>query len=618
MNFHLLKNLLPSVIIFISFQLGRSDFSGPDSTEPEDFSEIQQCRLNQDEPTKQSYRKYQEIDWIHYYPRKIEIKRSFTEKDHRLLDDREHPSWYHGCSCLPTNENETKTKSIYFAEIPGSPLFIANWNRAFQNKTLDYSIARGDLYDRDIQERYPIELYASDTSFLRPGEGASLSETAIIFSDPMERLVATYDLVTNGHERMSHFCRRWHLRCYAKFPGASNSLLKKLLGLSLFDGVELSQDNQSKAIRKIQDLAFLVVDSEWNEAVCQFHKYFGGVPHQGSFRPDNFKAEPENILKELRETYQPDLDSFVYDAAKAEFYKRYLPKGDHQRCYQKVNVQHNTCRVRSCAEIGVQCGEWPDGCGGVLVCGQCPTRRSGLPYDWRVQCSSEGQCLQTCPLWVESGIWFGEGDNDLSFNLQQKGAPFKLPENEFSRLSYVPPSDAIRMCAKACESIYDPNLTAFANEFCLCGETPAQFLADAPSAEDYLKAMAFNFSNVSLLDRELFPLSSKFLQKEHSQPRCCDANTNEIPDSSWRIGTIEAEYFLSYEMGCGGHEECLQLGLDNNADLVVFSLSTNRCDLGKRIHEVESILLHNMFKGTETYFRLTRPTLSFLYNLIDE
>jgi hypothetical protein len=618
MSFLFLKKIFVSTIIFIGVQFCKSHFSCIDSTEPQDLFGIQECQLNGEVGQKsQSIGQHRKIDWLNYYPRIIEIKRSFNDEEHRLLDEGKHSSWDHTCSCLSSNETETAKKSISFLDIPGSPLFIANWNRAFQNFTLDYNITRSELYDSDIQERYPIELYATDTSFLSPGEGDSLSEAAIVFSDPMERIVATYDLVTSDRERMSRFCRRWHLPCYAKFPGVSNSMVKKLLGVPRFDVVELNQDNQSKAILNIQDLAFFVVDAEWNEAVCQYHKYFGGSPHQGSFRPDDYKSEPESILKELRETYQPDLDSDVYDAAKAEFYKRYLPEGDHQRCYQKIKVHHDACRTKTCAGIGKQCGEWPDGCGGILVCGQCPISRSGLPSDWRVLCSSDGQCLQTCPLWVESGIWFGEG-KDLLNRLQQKGAPYKLPKNEFSRLSHVPPSDAIRMCAEACESILDPTLIAFAHEFCICGETPTQFLADAPSAEDYHKLMAFNFSNVSLLDRELSSLSSMFLRKEHSQPRCCRGNTYEIPDSSWRIGTAEADYFLSYDLGCGRHQECLQLGLEKDADLVVFSLSTSRCDLGRNVRNIESNLQRYVFRENEKYFRVTRPTFSFLGSLLDE
>jgi hypothetical protein len=46
------------------------------------------------------------------------------------------------------------------------------------------------------------------------------------------------------------------------------------------------------------------------------------------------------------------------------------------------------CMRATCQSLGKQCGTWPDGCGGILNCGTCP---SGYT------CNPNGQCIQASP-----------------------------------------------------------------------------------------------------------------------------------------------------------------------------------------------------------------------------
>jgi hypothetical protein len=47
-----------------------------------------------------------------------------------------------------------------------------------------------------------------------------------------------------------------------------------------------------------------------------------------------------------------------------------------------------SCTPATCQSLGKQCGTWPDGCGGTLNCGTCP---SGYT------CNPNGQCIQASP-----------------------------------------------------------------------------------------------------------------------------------------------------------------------------------------------------------------------------
>ncbi len=46
-----------------------------------------------------------------------------------------------------------------------------------------------------------------------------------------------------------------------------------------------------------------------------------------------------------------------------------------------------TCVATTCAQLGTTCGDWPDGCGGTLTCGDCTGDE---------QCNTAGQCVLDC------------------------------------------------------------------------------------------------------------------------------------------------------------------------------------------------------------------------------
>ncbi|KAI2491708.1 hypothetical protein MHU86_22851 [Fragilaria crotonensis] len=517
------------------------------------------------------------VDWSNYYPRKLDTKKTLSD-DYSARADRP-PQMIHECSCLENHSGEQPELPVAMLDIPGASLFIAHWNWGFPELNVDYNMGHGESYDTDIKQRYPIEMYADAISFFASSSLGDFASTAAMFPDPMERMVAVYDLEPeNNIRRLSRVCRRWDLRCYAARPGVANCMTKLMLGKAHLESMEFTELERNQSIQNLKALAFVAVEEEWNEAVCQFHRLFGGEPHQGAFRPNGYRTEPVKILDELRETYQADLDTNLYLAAKREFHERFLPEGDSQRCYRQREVQHSlsSCWPMSCQQIGKQCGEWADGCGGVLVCGQCPRGRYGLPHGWHVECSLEGQCIQTCPWWVENGIWFEDG-TDLKVRLEQVGAPYDDDANEFTLIHRVTPLDAVQMCAEGCQRRSGEKMIAFVEKFCICGEKPDLFLAQAPKSSDYHDMADFFGQAFGLLDVK-FP---ETLRKVHSQPKCCDAAAAVAPDDHWRTGTVEAEYFASFDMGCGKHEACAELGRQHGAQVVVFSASTSLCHLGR-------------------------------------
>jgi hypothetical protein len=63
-----------------------------------------------------------------------------------------------------------------------------------------------------------------------------------------------------------------------------------------------------------------------------------------------------------------------------------------------------TCRPATCQSLGVQCGSWPDGCGGALQCGRCPLGATPA-------CAEDGTCAR-CDAVCECGacVTFADGD----------------------------------------------------------------------------------------------------------------------------------------------------------------------------------------------------------------
>lgn len=557
------------------------------------------------------------VDWSNYYPRKLHTRKAFShDTSSRALSGRP-PRMIHECTCLDNGSDEQHERPVAMLDIPGASLFIAHWNRGFRKLNLDFNISRGEFYDMDVKERYPIELYGLDFSTFTSSPLGDFESTAAIFPDPMERMVAAYDLEPeNNTRKISASCRRWDLKCYATTPGVANCMTKIMLGQSRFEPMELTALKQNQSIQNLKDLAFVAVEEEWNEAVCQFHRIFGGVPLQGAFRPNGFRTEPVKILDELRTTYEADLDSELYEAAKREFHKRYLPEGDSQRCHhQEISRSLSFCWPTTCQQMSKQCGEWPDGCGGVLVCGQCLQGRFGLPNGWQVECTEEGQCIQTCPRWVENGIWF-EDDLDLKDRLELAGAPSDLSANEFSQVHYMTPLDAVRICAKGCQKKSSKGKAMnFIDRFCICGEQPDRFLAQAPSAADYHNMAAFDNQKFSLFNVNFNGL----LRKVHSQPKCCDKSVAMAGNNHWHRGTTEAEYFAAYNVGCGKHDVCAQLGRQHGADVVVFSQSMSLCHLGKLAQGKEKVLEGSTSRGSEKMYRMLNKEFkdfTFVQNIV--
>ena len=556
-----------------------------------------------------------QVNWSNYYPRKLEAKTALIDDEwHRSARAGRPPQMIHECSCLDNRSGGTPGLPVSMLDIPGASLFIAHWNRGFPMLNVDYNMSHGESYNTDVKQRYPIELYADTVSSFIPSSLGDFASTAAVFPDPMERMVSVYDLVPeNNVRRLSSVCRRWDLKCYATRPGVANCMTKLMLGKSHLESTEITEFEQIQSIQNLKTLAFVAVEEEWNEAVCQFHKLFGGVLHQGAFRPTGYRTEPVKILDELRETYQADLDSNLYFAAQREFHERYLPEGDGQRCYRQREVQQSfpSCWPMSCQQLDKQCGEWPDGCGGVLVCGQCPRGRYGLPDGWSVECSLEGQCIQICPWWVKNGVWFEDG-LDLKDQLEQIGAPYDVDANEFTLIHRMTPFDAVRMCADGCQRRSDEKMMAFIDKFCICGEKPDQFLAQAIKSSDYHDVADFFGRGFSLLDVKF----RNKLRKVHSQPKCCDIAVADAVDDHWRAGTVEADYFASYDMGCGKHDACVQLGRQNGAQVVVFSASTSLCHLGKNAKD--KVVKDSTSRGAEKMHRMLNENFSFIQNIVKE
>ncbi|MBI2391117.1 MAG: hypothetical protein HYV09_16110 [Deltaproteobacteria bacterium] len=72
-------------------------------------------------------------------------------------------------------------------------------------------------------------------------------------------------------------------------------------------------------------------------------------------------------------------------------------------CDEKLPPPPPTCTKRTCAEQGIECGSAPDGCGGTLTCGTCP---SGMVCGTGGKCAGTSCTPTTCAaLGVECGSW---------------------------------------------------------------------------------------------------------------------------------------------------------------------------------------------------------------------
>mmetsp|Transcript_25902 Transcript_25902/g.38274 ORF Transcript_25902/g.38274 Transcript_25902/m.38274 type:complete len:623 (+) Transcript_25902:136-2004(+) len=545
-------------------------------------------------------------NWQHHYPIHLQPRLSFTHKEQSEVLGSKPPEVFHRCTCSGTPGN-VKNIAYNWMHIPktGTSFVIPFWDLALQGLNVDYNfdnyygVYYGISYDLALQERYPLELYATNASLLAshhtrhlPIDESLGHDYVTLFRDPSKRVLSAfnYNMLSDGltyeeYVQLIKQCNATNPMCYSNFPGISHCMTKMLVGHKCSENVEVDTAKLEKAKQNLENLSFIGIVEEWNETVCQFYKTFGGVPNQGSFTNVNAAYQTmknKKLEASFLRSYRDDFDQEIYNLAKKEFQSRYLSK--NKRCYKEERTldESTKCWPTNCENLGKQCGEWPDGCGGVLVCGVCPLQRLTLPSSWRVECSPEGQCLHTCPFWVQSGIWFSHDVAGLVDQLELQSAPYDIEINEFMirHMSYMPPSDAIWICGKACESS-KKSQQRFAKEFCVCGERPLAFLRESPSAESYLKTM--DLKPRTKITKSQPYNASRLLKKIHSQPLCCHDRAKTDFGEEWKEGMVAAEYFSTYDLGCRDHTTCAKLGIKLDAEAVVFCRATNLCHLARNV-----------------------------------
>jgi hypothetical protein len=509
----------------------------------------------------------------------------------------------------------------------GTSFIISYWNLALQHLNVDYNFNSryayffGNSYDLAIHDRYPLELYAKNSSLLFshhtrhwPVDASLNHDYVTMLREPVERIVSAfhYGMMADGFNmtqavELQKACYSDEVVCYASYPGIPHCVTKMMLGHRCADNVQLNESAKNLALQVLRKMPFVGLTEEWNEAVCQFHKAFGGKPPLGAFRnvnPRFSKKKVPTAEQSLRESFRDDYDQALYDVAKRNFYQRYLPDG--KRCYRQTKdpaPSLRECWPRTCRELGKQCGEWPDGCGGVLVCGHCPLSRVTLPGNWRLECTKDGRCLHTCPLWVESGLWFSHDSASLVERLGAEGAPLEIARHEFYRnnLDHLTPSDAVWFCAEACD---DPKRSSFARRFCSCGEKPREFMDISPSLSRFGALMDLDLKNIDRVYQDTYP---SLLWHRHSHPMCCTSTEDQINVGSfgWKEGSPLAEFFATFAMGCGSYKACSELGGSHNAEVVVFCRATSLCHLGRNLRNPDiAIRGSNHEKASKLYLIL--------------
>ena len=301
-------------------------------------------------------------------------------------------------------------------------------------------------------------------------------------------------------------------------------------------------------------------------------------------------------------------DTILYAAAREEFNRR---RRGYEGCYQVKKVANAAesqsissrgalCQPKKCAELGKQCGEWPDGCGGIVVCGVCNPSMDGLPAFWSARCSDEGQCLRICPGWEDAGLLTANathGPIDIVSRLRHLGSPVDSIELELLSLDlqFLTPLDAVRICAQAC---HGPNYgdPIFAEQYCACGAYPEKFLEVSPTWEDFLnahelkplldptKARVLVHDNGKIVTNHPIAATAH-LKGNATRPRCCDPLPRRTkgqlpPHEDWLPGTIHADFFETIELGCGAHDACEKVGHERGATVVVYNRVTRSCHLG--------------------------------------
>jgi len=246
----------------------------------------------------------------------------------------------------------------------------------------------GSCYDFAIKERYPAGQYCEPDAFSslesqhQPLPPSDPHHTVAFFREPSERLLSA---AVNRHTSGFHVknVQALHQQCYAgglnphcfaNYPGVKGCMARMLTGgYCADDGASMGNAfhvDVHKAVEAVKQLAYVGLTEEWNEAVCLFHKMFGGRVQQAEFK--NF--HPTGHEKPDVDIADP-FDDPVYAAAKQRFRELQQQYGT-QQCHREVAMP-TACEPTTCEKAGAECGSINDGCGGVLVCGNCPQHRAG-------------------------------------------------------------------------------------------------------------------------------------------------------------------------------------------------------------------------------------------------
>jgi hypothetical protein len=544
----------------------------------------------------------------------------------------------------------------------------------------------GECYDFALMRKYPFEAFCWPEVFadLRTqhtptdAEEARQLDVVAVFRAPDARIVSAFRnaLHSSGFSQKQHSAMRtrclkkgWQqdlssqraaALCFARTPGITGCYTRLLSGgpcASPDDAEPADAARLSAASKTLEGLAFVGLTEDWNETVCRFHRRFGSVPQQGEFL-NRHRGRGSAGAKGA------DVRARVDDASDWTLFRlagERIETAARDPCHRQA--ESSACVPRSCAEAGAQCGEIDDGCGGTRACGLCVPDRDGLPSTWRFRCS-QNQCVRTCPgpwdaLWRPPGAPAGGrsasdptpagGPRGAEATALRRGAGlspaatsawleavagagasrpaddarYELASGKFG---WMPPGDAVLLCADACEQApggrsrdapgadAGPSEAArFARRFCSCGERPRAYLqsrragiadgaaagtppalpgeatkerghganAAPPTAAAY--ASAHDFGRL---------LRIPTLPDAASQPLCCggagqasinprvDTKAGERPPRGWRRGTVDADFRESVELGCGSFAECERAARSQSADVAVVSNVHALCFLG--------------------------------------
>lgn len=321
-----------------------------------------------------------------------------------ITEEVEGADGVHTCSCV-TEEDEarrdlTKARWLHIPKA-GTSFYATLYSYACREKgTIDVDVAPfyrspscGPCYDFALKERYPAKEYCAANAFEslmtqhQPLGRSPPEHTVAFFREPGERLLsAALNDHTSGfsQQRRNNLvakCRVPHGRgldpaCFAAEPGLKGCQTRMLLGGRCADDGAADGEpfgggalDAKQAIAIMERLAFVGLTDRWNEAICLFHKMFGGKVLQAEFknRHQTVRVKPDLELRD-------EVDEPLYAAAAARF-DQLLKEHGADQCYRFQPASASRCVPRTCEDAGAECATIDDGCGGSLSCGECPQWR---------------------------------------------------------------------------------------------------------------------------------------------------------------------------------------------------------------------------------------------------